>query len=64
MFNNGWSGCNFWNKTDFRNFEEVMTHEMGHAFGLAHSSDGTPSEFAAVAGDGRVFSPRGWKGRW
>src|SRR5690606_9228631 len=32
VFNNGWGGCNFWSKTDFRNFSEVMTHEMGHAF--------------------------------
>jgi len=36
VFNNGWGGCPFWNTT---NVAEVVTHELGHTMGLAHSSD-------------------------
>jgi hypothetical protein len=36
VFNNGWGNCGFWNET---NVSEIMTHELGHALGLAHSSD-------------------------
>ena len=30
IFNNGWSGCSFWNAT---NLAEVATHEIGHTIG-------------------------------
>ncbi|HYC21171.1 MAG TPA: thrombospondin type 3 repeat-containing protein [Candidatus Bathyarchaeia archaeon] len=36
VFNNGWGGCSFWNTT---NVAEIVTHELGHTMGLAHSSD-------------------------
>jgi len=36
VFNNGWEGCSFWSAD---NIAEVMTHEFGHAVGLAHSAE-------------------------
>jgi hypothetical protein len=35
-FANGWNGCAVWNPC---NFAELATHEIGHAIGLAHSSE-------------------------
>jgi hypothetical protein len=36
IVNDGWDGCWFWNES---NISEVLTHEVGHAIGLAHSWD-------------------------
>ena len=49
-FNNGWSGCGFWNMT---NVAEVATHELGHTIGLAHSTDTTATMYAYAHFDGR-----------
>jgi len=51
--NNGWSACSFWNPT---NLAEVLTHELGHTIGLAHSTDSTATMYAFAHFDGRGAS--------
>ncbi len=51
--NNGWSACSFWNAT---NLAEVLTHELGHTIGLAHSTDSTATMYAFAHFDGRGAS--------
>ncbi len=51
--NNGWSGCWFWNAT---NLGEILTHELGHTIGLAHSTDQTATMYAFAHFDGRGAS--------
>ena len=53
IFNNGWSGCSFWNAT---NVAEVATHEIGHTIGLAHSTDSNATMYAFAHFDGRGAS--------
>jgi hypothetical protein len=50
IFNNGWSGCSFWNAT---NLAEVATHEIGHTIGLAHSTDSSATMYSFAHFDGR-----------
>jgi hypothetical protein len=41
VMNNGWQNCSFWTQT---NVSEILTHELGHAIGFNHSSDGSSSD--------------------
>jgi hypothetical protein len=51
--NNGWNACSFWNQT---NLAEVLTHELGHTIGLAHSTDSAATMYAFAHFDGRGAS--------
>lgn len=53
VFNNGFSGCSFWNQT---NVAEVATHEIGHTIGLAHSTDASATMYSMAHFDGRGAS--------
>lgn len=48
---NGWAGCTFYE--DFENFAEVLTHEIGHATGFAHSTDAAATMYYSAHFDGR-----------
>lgn len=60
--NNGWVGCNFWSAADHRNFDEVSTHELGHAIGLGHSRE-SGEVAGALESDATMFWMAHFDGR-
>ena len=46
----GWGDCPFWNAC---NLGQVITHEVGHAIGLGHSTDPSATMAATAQFDGR-----------
>jgi hypothetical protein len=57
--NGGFDGCTYWNAT---NLAEVITHELGHTIGLAHSSD-NPQESDALLSDATMYYLAHFDGR-
>jgi hypothetical protein len=57
--NEGFAGCAFWTAT---NLAEVLTHELGHTIGLAHSSE-NPSEANPVLASATMYYLAHFDGR-
>lgn len=55
----GWDGCSFWTE---RNVSEVLTHELGHAIGLAHSAESTEAA-SSVQSDATMYWMAHFDGR-
>ena len=59
VVNNSYGGCEFWNAT---NLAEIITHEVGHTLGFAHSSD-DPNEADLILRNATMYYAAHFDGR-